>query len=237
MPMLLPPLQIPGALHPHISGDVTIDPGAGIAPGVLLLAEPGSQIWIAAGVCIGMGSILHAHHGPLIIEAGVTLGTGVLVVGTGRIGANACVGSATTLVNCTVAPGQVVPPGSLLGDTSRRIAAEVIEASTIEASTIEATAPVPPEPDPWDVEVEPVATPDLTAPPPATTTVTEATTTEAKTTTTTTTTTVYGQAHFNQLMVKIFAQRQAAQGGAANSAEEPPGDAPALGSSEPSGPS
>jgi carbon dioxide concentrating mechanism protein CcmN len=44
------------------------------------------------------------------------------MVGKGKIGANACIGSATTVFNYSVEPGQVVPPGSILGDTSRQIA-------------------------------------------------------------------------------------------------------------------
>ncbi len=43
------------------------------------------------------------------------------MVGKGKIGANACIGSATTVFNYSVAPGVVIPPGSLLGDTSRKI--------------------------------------------------------------------------------------------------------------------
>jgi hypothetical protein len=41
------------------------------------------------------------------------------MIGSGKIGANACIGSATTVFNCSVAPGQVVAPGSVLGDNSR----------------------------------------------------------------------------------------------------------------------
>ncbi len=33
------------------------------------------------------------------------------MVGKGKIGANACIGSATTVFNYSVEPGQVVPPG------------------------------------------------------------------------------------------------------------------------------
>lgn len=117
--MSVSPLHLISNFNSYISGEVTIDPDAAIAIGVMLLAAPNSRIIISAGVCIGMGSVLHAHDGILEIEAGAIIGAGVLVVGAGKIGANACIGSATTILNCSIERGQIVAPGSLLGDTSR----------------------------------------------------------------------------------------------------------------------
>lgn len=117
--MNLPPLQPVSNSHFYVSGDVTIDSSVAIAPGVILQADQNSQLIIAAGVCIGMGAILHACEGKLEVETGANLGAGTLVIGKGKIGANACVGPAATILNCSVEWGQVVPPGSLLGDTSR----------------------------------------------------------------------------------------------------------------------
>lgn len=114
--MNLPPLQPISNSHFYVSGDVTIDPNAAIAPGVILQADPDSRIVIAAGVCIGMGVILHAYEGTLEVETGVNLAAGVLVVGKAKIGANACIGSATTIFNCSIESSQVVPPGSLLSE-------------------------------------------------------------------------------------------------------------------------
>lgn len=124
MVMSFPPLQPISDFHSYASGDVTIDPSAAIAPGVLLQADPDSRIAIAAGACIGMGSVLHANQGTLIVETGATLGAGVLIVGAVKIGANACVGSVTTILNRDVERGNVIPPGSLLGDESRRLSSE-----------------------------------------------------------------------------------------------------------------
>lgn len=131
------PLHLTSNFDSYISGDVTIDPSAMIALGVLLHADPNSRIAIAAGVCIGMGTVLHAHKGILEIEAGAILGAGVLVVGGGKIGANACIGSTTTIFNTSIEPGQIVAPGSLLGDTSRSIV-EPPAANNITASQPEA---------------------------------------------------------------------------------------------------
>lgn len=128
--MYLPPLQPNRNPNIYISGDVTIDERAAIAPGVILLACPGSRIAIAAGVCIGMGSILQVDRGELAIEEGATIGAGVLAIGSGKIGANACIGSATTILNRSIAAGEVVPPGSVLGDESRQWAdIEALESS------------------------------------------------------------------------------------------------------------
>jgi carbon dioxide concentrating mechanism protein CcmN len=118
--MYLPSLHPVSNSHFYVSGNVTIDPSAAIAPGVLFQADPESQIIIAAGVCIGMGTILHAHEGILEVESGANIGTGVLMVGKGKIGTNACIGSMTTILNSDLGSGEVVPPGSLIGDASRQ---------------------------------------------------------------------------------------------------------------------
>jgi carbon dioxide concentrating mechanism protein CcmN len=112
MQLLRPPLDSSS----YIQGDVTIDPGAVIAPGVLLQAGPNSRIVIASGVCLGMGVILQVHEGTLEIHSGASLGAGVLVVGSGKIGSNACIGTTSTLLNPSVASEQVIAPGSLLAE-------------------------------------------------------------------------------------------------------------------------
>ncbi|MDZ8053881.1 MAG: transferase [Aulosira sp. ZfuVER01] len=133
--MSVPPLRLSNNFDSYISGEVTIHPSAVLAPGVILQAAVKGKIVIGPGVCIGMGSILQVHEGTLEVEAGANLGAGFLMVGQGKIGTNACIGSATTVFNCSVAAGQVVPPGSILGDTSRRIGTTEPEPSTINAST------------------------------------------------------------------------------------------------------
>lgn len=115
-----PPLHSVSDAQFYVSGDVTIHPNAAIAPGVLLQADPESQIIIADGVCIGMGAVLHAHQGTLEVGEGANIGSAVLIVGQGTVGTNACIGSMTTILNYSVRVGEVVPPGSLLGDTSRQ---------------------------------------------------------------------------------------------------------------------
>ncbi|MEH2322959.1 MAG: transferase [Nostoc sp.] len=115
-------LRLSNNFDSYISGEVTVHPSAVLAPGVILQAAVNSKIIIGPGVCIGMGAILQVHEGTLEVEAGANLGTGFLMVGKGKIGANACIGSATTVFNYSVEPGQVIAPGSILGDTSRQIA-------------------------------------------------------------------------------------------------------------------
>jgi carbon dioxide concentrating mechanism protein CcmN len=118
--MHLPPLPPTDATCYHKVGNVIIHPSAAIAAGVLLCAEQDSSIQIGAGACIGMGSILHAQGGRLEIAEGAIVGAGALVMGSSKIGIHACVGAASTIINSEVASGAVVPPGSLLGDTSRQ---------------------------------------------------------------------------------------------------------------------
>lgn len=120
--MHLPPLPLSSNSQVYVKGDVIIDPSAAIAPGVILQADPDSKIIIAAGVCIGMGSIVQAQQGTLEVESGAILGAGVLIVGKGKIGANACIGAIATIWNYSIEPWQVVPAGSLMGDAGRKIA-------------------------------------------------------------------------------------------------------------------
>ncbi|MBD2022597.1 hypothetical protein H6F43_20655 [Leptolyngbya sp. FACHB-36] len=142
---MLPQLQLRpiSTSHFFMSGDVTIQDGAAIAPGVLLQADPDSRILIKTGACIGIGSVLHAHHGAVEVGEGASIGAEVLLIGQVTIGANACVGAATTIVNSSVEWGGVIPPGSLLGDTSRS-ASELKATDTVYYPTPEANTPAAP---------------------------------------------------------------------------------------------
>lgn len=106
--------------HLYISGNVTLNASAAIAPNVMLQADPGCHLIVAAGVSIGSGCVLHAHSGTLEIDTGATLGSGVLILGSGKIGANACIGSRATLIDSSIEPEYTVPPGAIIGDRSRQ---------------------------------------------------------------------------------------------------------------------
>ncbi len=120
MPLLQPPSI--NKSHFCVLGDVRIDDSAAIAPGVILQADTNFSLTIGAGVCIGMGTILHAHQGNLEVQAGAVLGAGVLVIGAVIIGANACIGSMTTILNAHIDPEQIIIPGSVVGKTGREVA-------------------------------------------------------------------------------------------------------------------
>jgi carbon dioxide concentrating mechanism protein CcmN len=104
-----------------INGDVEIHPTASLAPGVILQAAPHHKIFIGANVCVGMGVILNAGCGSITVENGVTLGSGVLILGESKIGNNACIGTATTIFQTFIAPMTVINPGSIVGDISRQV--------------------------------------------------------------------------------------------------------------------
>ncbi|MBW4486186.1 MAG: hypothetical protein KME12_00175 [Trichocoleus desertorum ATA4-8-CV12] len=210
--MSLPPLHPPANPETYVRGDVTIHSGVAIAPGVLIQAEPNSRIIINAGVCIGMGSVLHAYEGTLELREGVNLGAGVLVIGEVTIGANACIGSSATLFNCEIEAGQLIPSGSLYGDSSRQVALE---------NGLEANAKTTSEP---TANSQPVATPAATSTPAQTTTpsqVTSEATSEATPKPTSdqsalatkspeaAPTQVYGQAYLNRLLGTLLPHRQA----------------------------
>jgi len=189
--MSLPALQLQpiSTSHYYISGDVTIQEGVAIAPGVLIQADPESCIVIKKGACIGIGSILHAHQGTLEIGEGANIGAEVLLIGQVTIGAHACIGSATTIVNTSVEWGQVIPPGTLLGDSSRP-QPELQATDTV----------VSPEETPTEA-TETTETPTVVMEPEAALPSNEGQNAGVN---------VYGQMYVNQLMVKLFpgSQRQ-----------------------------
>ncbi|MEG4959593.1 MULTISPECIES: carbon dioxide concentrating mechanism protein [unclassified Microcoleus] len=205
--MYLSPLQLSSNSQILMSGDVVVNEGAAIAPGAILQADSGSRISIAAGACIGMGVILHAREGTLEIGAGVILGAGVLVVGAGTIGANACIGAGTTLIDPFIDKMQIIPAGSLIGDTSRQVAAEATAAAPKSPETPEATTP------PVDRPLEPLEPPEPAQTPPQTAPETapdppESTAAEPPQPGETPTI-LYGQAHINRLLGTLFPHRQA----------------------------
>jgi len=188
--MHLPPLQPVSNSQFYVSGNVTVDPGAAIAPGVLLQADPDSEITIASGVCVGMGAILHAHKGKIAVEEGANIGTGVLIIGDGQIGANACIGSMTTIFNTSVSRGEVISPGSLVGDNSRQAEKPLVTSEPIQgdrASQNGVVAASNPD-DPALEQQEAGSGTENTAE---------------------NTPTVYGQARLNQLLSTLLPHRQA----------------------------
>lgn len=113
--MSLPLLPTPSKVQICTGGDVVLQEGAAVAPGAVLVADFGSSLVVETQVCIGMGAVLHATGGELRVEAGTTLGAGVLVVGKGKIGRRACVGTCATLIDPTVAEGSIIPAGEVIG--------------------------------------------------------------------------------------------------------------------------
>lgn len=120
----LPPPQPVLNKDIRISGDVEIHPTASLAPGVILQAAPNCRIIIGADVCIGMGVIVNASQGSVEIESGAILGSGVLIIGTCKVGNNACIGTAVTIFQVNIEPMTVIDPGSVLGDNSRKLKIE-----------------------------------------------------------------------------------------------------------------
>ncbi|WP_448525362.1 hypothetical protein [Parathermosynechococcus lividus] len=189
--MPLPPLALPPTPAVRIAGDVVVHPQAILAPGVLLWAEAGAIIRIAAGVCIGMGSVIHAHGGAITVSEGVNIGAGVLLIGQVTIEPHACIGTSATLMNTIVPAGAVVAAGSLLGDNSRRWQPK--PAPETSDPWQEAASPASPAPDaphspdspPTDTEPAPVAAVENATP-------------------TAKPTVVYGQAYVSQMFAKMF---------------------------------
>jgi carbon dioxide concentrating mechanism protein CcmN len=146
----------------YVIGDVIIHASAVIAAGSILQAIGENQVIIEEGACIGMGSVITASQGQIVIGKGVILGAGVLIVGAGKIGNHACIGSGSTLWNASVEAMAVVSPGSLLGDLSRSPTSELPKANAktngkVPASAIDPQILTSEASDPWqDPPSEPV---------------------------------------------------------------------------------
>lgn len=103
----------------YLGNNVEVAPDVVIAPGAVLDAAPGSRLVIEAGACIGSGVVIQVYGGDLTLGSGVNVGKEVLLVGTGQIGARACIGAESTLMNPQVAADAVVSARSLIGDNGR----------------------------------------------------------------------------------------------------------------------
>jgi len=208
MPLL--PLQPIGSANFYMSGDVTIQEGAAIAPGAILQADSGSRIIIRSGACIGMGVVLHAHHGTIEVGAGATLGAAVLAIGNVKIGAHTCVGASTTIWNRDIAADAVVPPGSLVTDSGRQV---------IIADESPPPLPESQETPPESVAPTPAPSATVVPPPPVDPTLTE----EAiafgagsrpiappvpESPTANPGVPIYGQVSLNQLLITLFPHKQ-----------------------------
>jgi carbon dioxide concentrating mechanism protein CcmN len=123
----LPSFPVISETQNCIIGNVTIHPNAAIAPGVVIQAAKNSQVIIEAGACIGMGVVINAYLGKIVIKQGAVLGARVLIIGKGTIGENACVGAATTIFNGCVDSLAVIQAYSIIGDSSRLINNEITE--------------------------------------------------------------------------------------------------------------
>lgn len=128
--MYLPPLQPANHAELYQSGDVTVDPSAVIGLGVILQASPQARIVIGAGACLGMGTIINACEGTIEIEAGAVLGPGVLIVGQGKVGANATIGAVSTIFNASISPMQVLAAGSVIDHSQAQVLAEANNSPT-----------------------------------------------------------------------------------------------------------
>jgi carbon dioxide concentrating mechanism protein CcmN len=220
--MRLPPIPPVNQSDIYVNGEVIIHETAMIASGVILQASPNHQIRIGEGVCLGMGVVISASQGDIEIASGAVLGAGVLVTGSGKIGQNACIGASSTLMKVSVEAQSVIPSGSLVGDTSRQMiippAAEFKEIASPSPNGNKQKTPPPedlwqePPPKaqepqtsnhqtpsdqnspPLEPEVEPEETVELTPQPSPHAEKSQP---------------VVGQMYINQLLVKLFPEREA----------------------------
>ena len=102
----------------YVGANVEVGADVVVAAGAVLEAAPGAQLIIESGVCIGAGVVIQAYGGELRLGTGANVGQAVLLLGVGQIGAHACIGAESTLINPNVAANGVISARSLLGDRS-----------------------------------------------------------------------------------------------------------------------
>ncbi len=91
-----------------IRGDtdrISIDRGSNVQDGAVLHCDPGCPCHIGQNVTIGHRAIVHGA----IVEDGVTIGMGAIVLNRARIGAGSLIGA-----GAVVTEDAVIPPGSLV---------------------------------------------------------------------------------------------------------------------------
>lgn len=120
--------------HYCVVGDVTIEATAAIAPGVVLQASTGSRIVVGKGVCLAAGVCIQSRNGILTIQAGASLGANVLIVGSGTVGANACISAGSTIINPAVEAEAILPPDTLM-DASINTGAKPSQSGSFEPSS------------------------------------------------------------------------------------------------------
>jgi carbon dioxide concentrating mechanism protein CcmN len=114
----------------YIGNNVEVSADVVIASGAVLDAAPGCRLLIEPGVCIGRGVVVQVYGGNLTLASGVNLGKEVLLVGTGFIGARACIGAESTLLNPLVPADAVIPARSLIGEHGQSLSPPASSAST-----------------------------------------------------------------------------------------------------------
>jgi carbon dioxide concentrating mechanism protein CcmN len=199
--MLSPSLQLHPITLSHfcVNGDVTIREGAAIAPGVLLQADLNCRIIVGAGVCLGIGTVIHATSGTIEVRQGANLGAGVLVVGSGVIGDRACIGAMTTLFNQSVEPNAMIAPGTML----------VSESPTLEEPIAEPASDASPQAEPEAVTEE-ISDPNLPQSGPAADESDESDEIDSPIVSDSSAraASVYGQAYVNQMLGRLFPHQQ-----------------------------
>ncbi|MBT9317447.1 LbetaH domain-containing protein [Leptothoe spongobia] len=213
------PLHFVSHTHYYRGGDVVVDASAAVAPGVVFRAAPHGSIRIGPGVCVGAGVVIQAKQGCLYIEAGASLGTGVLIVGHGHVGKDACVGPSSTLINPAIAPNTIIPSCSLIESqaspsktTVPQSAAYQASGSTFQTPNFQTKSdPVPSMPMP--PRTSPTVQPQSVSPKAVNVPDVEPTTTSAPSTENTSGMTapnnsVYGRDHLNSLLSALFPHRQ-----------------------------
>ncbi|NJO86234.1 MAG: hypothetical protein HC818_06545 [Synechococcaceae cyanobacterium RM1_1_27] len=145
----LPPLEAVVSQHISpagglINGDVQMDPTAQIGPGVLLQADPGCQIRVGAGACIGMGSIIHAPRGIPDHRPGGDARGGGFGGGSGYDWGQCLCRLLFHHHGLLCGTADDHPPGSLMGDESREAAMTGIPEAGVDKPSVAPSIPVGP---------------------------------------------------------------------------------------------
>lgn len=105
-----------GAVLRGDGDSIEVGPGSNIQDGCVLHADPGSPVRVGARVSVGHNAVVHG----CVVEDGVLVGMGAVVMNGARIGEGSLVAAGTVVLE-----GTDVPPGSLVAGVPGKIRREL----------------------------------------------------------------------------------------------------------------
>jgi carbonic anhydrase/acetyltransferase-like protein (isoleucine patch superfamily) len=107
-----------GAVLRADGDSIEVGVGSNVQDGCVLHADPGSPVRVGAGVSIGHNAVVHG----CVVEDGVLIGMGAVVMNGARVGSGSLVAAGTVVLE-----GSDIPPGSLVAGVPGKVRRELTD--------------------------------------------------------------------------------------------------------------